>query len=109
MFAQMVASIEEEAMEALFKLQPVRLERFKGIFTPAQQEFLHPEVVKFEAPSQQSVDSQIAIESSSRVTPPIKPAQASKVGRNEPCPCGKIDARTGKPLKYKKCCYPKYD
>ena len=28
----------------------------------------------------------------------------SHVGRNDPCPCGKIDKRTGKPMKYKKCC-----
>ncbi|MFH0856496.1 MAG: preprotein translocase subunit SecA [bacterium] len=27
-----------------------------------------------------------------------------KVGRNEPCPCGKINPETNKPLKYKKCC-----
>ncbi|MGM0439282.1 MAG: preprotein translocase subunit SecA [Patescibacteria group bacterium] len=25
------------------------------------------------------------------------------VGRNDPCPCGKIDPNTGKPIKYKKC------
>ncbi|MCJ7786592.1 preprotein translocase subunit SecA, partial [Patescibacteria group bacterium] len=31
-----------------------------------------------------------------------------KVGRNDPCPCGKINPKTGKPMKYKKCCYPKY-
>ena len=31
-----------------------------------------------------------------------------KIGRNDPCPCGKTDPRTGKPMKYKKCCYPKY-
>jgi len=31
-----------------------------------------------------------------------------KVGRNDPCPCGKINPHTGKPMKYKKCCYPKY-
>jgi len=31
-----------------------------------------------------------------------------KVGRNDPCPCGKVDPKTKKPLKYKKCCYPKY-
>ncbi len=31
-----------------------------------------------------------------------------KIGRNDPCPCGKINPRTGKPMKYKKCCYPKY-
>ena len=27
-----------------------------------------------------------------------------KVGRNDPCPCGKVDEKTGKPVKYKKCC-----
>jgi preprotein translocase subunit SecA len=27
----------------------------------------------------------------------------SKVGRNDPCPCGAIDNNTGKPIKYKKC------
>ena len=32
----------------------------------------------------------------------------AKVGRNDPCPCGKINPQTGKPVKYKKCCYPKY-
>ena len=26
-----------------------------------------------------------------------------KIGRNDPCPCGKIDSQTGKPIKYKKC------
>ena len=31
-----------------------------------------------------------------------------KPGRNDPCPCGKINPQTGKPMKYKKCCYPKF-
>ncbi len=31
-----------------------------------------------------------------------------KVGRNAPCPCGRIDPATGKPVKYKKCHYPQY-
>lgn len=26
-----------------------------------------------------------------------------KIGRNDPCPCGAVDAN-GKPMKYKKCC-----
>jgi len=32
----------------------------------------------------------------------------NKPGRNDPCPCGKINPQTGKPMKYKKCCYPKF-
>jgi preprotein translocase subunit SecA len=31
-----------------------------------------------------------------------------KPGRNDPCPCGKINPKTGQPMKYKKCCWPKY-
>jgi preprotein translocase subunit SecA len=31
-----------------------------------------------------------------------------KINRNDPCPCGKVDSDTGKPIKYKKCCWPKY-
>lgn len=29
--------------------------------------------------------------------------RAHKIGRNDPCPCGKKDPATGKPIKYKKC------
>ena len=38
----------------------------------------------------------------------IKGKSKRKIGRNDPCPCGKINPETGKPIKYKKCCYPKY-
>jgi preprotein translocase subunit SecA len=37
-----------------------------------------------------------------------KPHNRGKIGRNDPCPCGKKDPTTGKPIKYKKCCYPKF-
>ena len=40
---------------------------------------------------------------------PINESEARrKIGRNDPCPCGKIDPKTEKPMKYKKCCWPKY-
>jgi len=35
---------------------------------------------------------------------PASVRKRDKVGRNDPCPCGKINPATGKPLKYKKCC-----
>ena len=38
----------------------------------------------------------------------VSPSGSSKPGRNDPCPCGKINPKTGKPMKYKKCCYPKF-
>jgi len=34
--------------------------------------------------------------------------EGKKIGRNDPCPCGKINPETGKPMKYKKCCWPKF-
>ncbi len=42
------------------------------------------------------------------VVPSPSAASRQKVGRNDPCPCGKKDPVSGKPIKYKKCCYPKF-
>ncbi len=36
-------------------------------------------------------------------SPVANPQSLSKVGRNDPCPCGAIDPKTGKVYKYKKC------
>jgi len=88
-FSAMVLGIEEESTEAIFKLEPVRPERFKGVFSSVAQEFLHPEAIKFEAPDNQPATAD-------EVTPG-KTIQTPHVGRNDPCPCG-----SGK--KYKKCC-----
>jgi preprotein translocase subunit SecA len=33
----------------------------------------------------------------------VDPKKFEDVGRNDPCPCGKIDPNTGKVIKYKKC------
>ena len=41
------------------------------------------------------------METRQKLKPYIRPA--AKIGRNEPCPCGRVD-RKGKPLKFKKCC-----
>lgn len=95
MFSQMISGIEEEAVEEILKLQPLRQERFKGVFSEVAQEFSHPEAARFEAAP----------------GPEPKPAPAApsvkshpKVGRNDPCPCGAKDPKTGNPIKYKKCC-----
>jgi preprotein translocase subunit SecA len=45
---------------------------------------------------------------SSSAPGPQNTPRAPKPGRNDPCPCGKKDPDTGKPIKYKKCCYPKF-
>ncbi|MDD5568239.1 MAG: preprotein translocase subunit SecA, partial [Candidatus Omnitrophica bacterium] len=50
MFSQMVASIEEESIEAIFKLEAAGPERFRGVFSSVQQELSHPEVSKIQRP-----------------------------------------------------------
>ena len=97
MFGQMIASIEEEVVETIFKLQPVKPEKFKGVFSELAQQFVHPEVARFEKPQEQpSVMRNPRFGLPLSVTPP--PAKPHpQVGRNDPCPCG-----SGK--KYKRCC-----
>jgi len=95
-FSEMISAIEEEALDVIFKLQPVKPERFKRVFSPSQTELLHPQVQR---PSSAKADF------TAGESVPVKPQPAvaqvrstvPKVGRNDPCPCG-----SGK--KYKKCC-----
>ncbi|MDD5156278.1 MAG: SEC-C metal-binding domain-containing protein, partial [Candidatus Omnitrophica bacterium] len=95
MFSQMISSIEESAVEAIFKLEPVKPAQFQGVFRSVAQEFLHPEVSKFESPSRTEEYPGIEAPSAKSGVPAQKISQP-KVGRNDPCPCG-----SGK--KYKKC------
>jgi preprotein translocase subunit SecA len=104
MFDQMIAAIQEDTIEMLFKIQPAVPRELKGVFRLAAQEMLHPEISRFQRPSEQPT-----IEQSHRFGPEhpvsIPPAGKTypKVGRNDPCPCGAVDPKTGKPIKYKKC------
>jgi preprotein translocase subunit SecA len=88
MFSEMIAGIEDDSTEAIFKLEARKPERFKGAFSSVSKELVHPEVEQFPA----SPDEESAVNNPA-------PIQSShpKVGRNDPCPCG-----SGK--KYKKCC-----
>lgn len=98
MFSQMIGAIEEEAVETIFKLQPAKPDRFRGVFSSLPKELSHPESVKFQAPSGQENIPEAETIPDKQVSP-AKPVQSHlpKVGRNDPCPCG-----SGK--KYKKCC-----
>jgi preprotein translocase subunit SecA len=96
MFSQMIASIEEDAVEAILKLQAVQPERFKGVFSSLHQELSHPEVKGLEDRVAQPFSSDATSDQESASTKTVKLSQP-KVGRNDPCPCG-----SGK--KYKKCC-----
>ncbi len=99
MFGQMIASIEEEAVETVFKLQPVRPERIRGVFSSVSQELSHPEVSRFQRPKEEPINEQPGqVTPSQAVSRPTNVTKAHpKVGRNDPCPCGSEK-------KYKKCC-----
>ncbi|MCM8780151.1 MAG: preprotein translocase subunit SecA [Candidatus Omnitrophica bacterium] len=92
MFQEMNLSIQEEAIESIFKLKPAKEEVFRGVFTSTPQQMVHQEISSFQTPSEEK-----------EILPALPPKAASgaqaksrKVGRNDPCPCG-----SG--LKYKKC------
>jgi len=91
MFSQMMAGIDSEAIETIFKLQPIKPERFKGVFSSVSQQMVHPEAAKFVNPQEQESPSE-----KESLPQPVSPAYP-KVGRNDPCPCGSNK-------KFKKCC-----
>ena len=113
MFMGMIESIKHETIEFLFKVHSAREESsMRGVFQSLPQEFVKSEAApmsKIPAPQAQRVkEFQNGL---SEERPSVEQYKRSepKVGRNDPCPCGKVDSRTGKQLKYKKCCYPKYE
>jgi preprotein translocase subunit SecA len=105
MFAQMIAVIEEEAIEVIFKLAPAKTERVRGVFSSISQEFLHPEISRFDkAQGEPAIEQPHGFGTPKPVSaPPPTLKSQPKVGRNDPCPCGAKDPETGNPIKYKKC------
>ena len=99
MFTSMIDSIKDETVEFLFKIEAVREEAVpRGVFQSLPQEFVHKEAMPLAGgllkPNQQDFQGSLSEEDAS-VSQYTR--QGSKVGRNDPCPCG-----SGK--KYKKCC-----
>ena len=96
-FSSMVSTIEDEVTETLFKLQPAKPERFRGVFSSLTQEFVHTDSAQFENAAARSAEAAAEELPEARPSAPPPAARATpKVGRNDPCPCG-----SGK--KYKKC------
>jgi len=97
MFAEMIANIENEAVGIIFKLQPAKEERIRGVFESSHQQLVHPEMPGFERPREGQATMPDAEAGPTKSTSsPIQSAH-EKVGRNDPCPCGSNK-------KYKKCC-----
>ncbi len=102
MFEDMVEGIKQDAVEFIFKAEPVQTaEMAPQVFEQSRQEFLHPDAAKAArvVPTEQEPGEEgmfpTAMPGSATVTLPEHRSEP-KVGRNDPCPCG-----SGK--KYKKC------
>ncbi|MBI4367982.1 MAG: SEC-C domain-containing protein, partial [Candidatus Omnitrophica bacterium] len=104
MFEQLTASIKDEVVEFLFKVQAVREEKMQTVMNPSQQQFLHPEAggmtqaqTPMAAPQRRAAPGGMMDPGGrGEQVPETYRRDQPKVGRNDPCPCG-----SGK--KYKKC------
>ncbi|TAM38288.1 hypothetical protein EPN54_04450, partial [bacterium] len=86
----------------IFKLQPAKPERLRGVFSSLPKEMKHAELSQFEATAaQEIIPESTAIPN--KQAPVSTQSNQPKVGRNDPCPCGAKDPATGIPIKYKKC------
>ncbi|MCX5681130.1 MAG: SEC-C metal-binding domain-containing protein, partial [Candidatus Omnitrophica bacterium] len=105
MFESMYHSIMQEAVETVFKVEPLRdHQRVKNIFSSLPQQFVHAEHSSLTGtqPMPDGQEPEMADESMGgprgrAPSPPPQRRVGEKIGRNDPCPCG-----SGK--KYKKCC-----
>ncbi len=96
MFYKMIDSIKDEAIEFIFKLQPIRDERALGIFDFTNQELIHNERSALKEVGESRPTPGPDVKRPEERPAPYKRA-VPKVGRNDPCPCGSKK-------KFKKCC-----
>jgi preprotein translocase subunit SecA len=101
LFAEMMRNFQTETVEAVFR----------STFVDKRQEAARPVIraVEESVPGVKAMDHGYDPErlqaNTSETDTKKKPfrRKEEKVGRNDPCPCGAVDA-SGRPLKYKKCC-----
>jgi len=86
LFDEMLVNVDQNTVNRFFKVRVVRRE--DQLRAPVRTEKQEVKSLTDNRPGK--VDKQVTVKRGS-----------TKVGRNDPCPCG-----SGK--KYKKCCYPKY-
>ncbi len=100
-FSEMMANFERETAESVFR----------ATFIEQRQDVPRPVVHSLEEGTEQAppmdhgYDPDQIQTNTSETDTKKKPfrRKGQKVGRNDPCPCGAVDAN-GKPIKYKKCC-----
>ncbi len=87
LYEQLIAGIERDVANTIFKVQLIKTPQ-ENTQMKAQKEELKTPVTEGKKYSEN----------------PQAVQQGSKVGRNDPCPCGAVDPNTGRPKKFKKCC-----
>jgi len=92
-FEKLMGMIEYEVVRRIFRVQVAR----------------RPTIIPEQVETNIDTQDQMGLKQTATAkVAQVKREGQEKPGRNDPCPCGKIDPKTGKPMKYKKCCYPKY-
>ena len=121
MFQNLIANVKAESLAVLLRIRPATEAQPVSVFAKTPQQEVHEELSsrladRFTAKIQPTTGEESEPPERALAPTPARPREptgtpyqrvGSKVGRNDPCPCGKVDG-VGKPIKYKKCCYPKY-
>ena len=105
MFMSMIDSIRDDSLEYIFRIQAIETQKPAGVFRSMPHQLVHENPgsirdIKPPVPAPDNMDSSSTNTnyrtSQQGPTQPYK-RDESKVGRNDPCPCGSNK-------KYKKCC-----
>ena len=102
MFERLMAAIDSEIAHRIFKVQ-VQLAPPNASASGGK-----PPVPNQTSQINQNLQSPITqaarrMQTNAPKTTVAQPVVAKKLGRNDPCPCGAVDPKTGKVYKYKKC------
>ncbi|MDO8451770.1 MAG: preprotein translocase subunit SecA [bacterium] len=112
MFERLISMIDSEIVHRIYKVQvqmaPV-VPNSSNMTNPTNTTNTtnttnkNPAIRPLESPIVKAAKRMQTNTSAPPVTNNLEPRTNTKLGRNDPCPCGAIDPNTGKPYKYKKC------
>ena len=99
LFQNLLASIRNAVVNTIFKIGVMKEEPApqKSILEEAKYQGAEEQPAQFAA-AEEATDEKKSVPAQQTIR------NSNEVGRNDPCPCGKTDPTTGKPIKYKKCC-----
>src|SRR3989338_4270842 len=102
MFSHLVANIQSAILRTMFRISMVPAGTQKTQEQEKNMQFKGADESIGQFGGKNNIKPSESGESEEIKQKPI--INKDKVGRNDPCPCGKTDPNTGKSIKYKKCC-----